>query len=352
MLKQNPNKGVSKASLHLALLLVLLLAMAALSEMTAPVAHAATITVNSTTNTVANDGFCTLREAITAAKTNTASGPAAGECPPGIGADNIELSANLTYTLDEVDNINSGNNGLPLITTEITISGNGATVERSSLPATPQFRIINVASSGILVLIDITLKNGDAGSGSGGAIRTDGSVSISNSSITQSVGNSGGGIQNEASGRVEISDSTVSSNTASVAGSISNLGTMDIKNSTVSGNADGFGIDNFSTLALTNVTISGNSRGGGISNFGALTLTNSTVSGNSATFGGINGGAAGIRNGGTAELVNTIVAANLSGGDCSGAAVISLGHNLDSDGTCNLTATGDHPNADPLLAGC
>src|SRR5689334_9821322 len=38
------------------------------------------ITVNSTADTVANDGQCTLREAITAANTDTASGAAAGEC--------------------------------------------------------------------------------------------------------------------------------------------------------------------------------------------------------------------------------------------------------------------------------
>lgn len=42
-------------------------------------ASAATITVNNAGNAVANDGVCTLHEAITAANTNTASGGMAGE---------------------------------------------------------------------------------------------------------------------------------------------------------------------------------------------------------------------------------------------------------------------------------
>lgn len=53
-------------------------------------ARAATITVNSAADTAANDGKCTLREAITAANTDTASGALAGECAAGtLGLDTI-----------------------------------------------------------------------------------------------------------------------------------------------------------------------------------------------------------------------------------------------------------------------
>jgi CSLREA domain-containing protein len=57
-------------------------------------AFAATITVNSTTDVQANDGVCTLREAIVAANANTVSGGAAGECAAGsaIAADVIQFS--------------------------------------------------------------------------------------------------------------------------------------------------------------------------------------------------------------------------------------------------------------------
>ena len=101
------------------------LSLVSLSARNVPVAHAATITVDSTTNVVADDGVCTLREAITAANSATA-----GECPAGSGADTIELGVGLTYTLDVVDNsiIFVGDNGLPSITSVITINGNGSTI--------------------------------------------------------------------------------------------------------------------------------------------------------------------------------------------------------------------------------
>src|SRR5260221_14459982 len=44
---------------------------------------AGTITVTSTADTTADDGVCTLREAIIAANTNTASGVMLGECAAG-----------------------------------------------------------------------------------------------------------------------------------------------------------------------------------------------------------------------------------------------------------------------------
>src|SRR5687767_14836972 len=47
-----------------------------------------TITVNSTSDLAnSNDGLCTLREAITAANSNIASGMAAGECVAGSTSD-------------------------------------------------------------------------------------------------------------------------------------------------------------------------------------------------------------------------------------------------------------------------
>ncbi|MEO8190773.1 MAG: CSLREA domain-containing protein [Acidobacteriota bacterium] len=53
-------------------------------------ARAATITVNTASDVSANDGKCTLREAITAANTNTASGALPGECVAGAaGLDTI-----------------------------------------------------------------------------------------------------------------------------------------------------------------------------------------------------------------------------------------------------------------------
>ncbi|MDL2718860.1 MAG: CSLREA domain-containing protein, partial [Acidobacteriota bacterium] len=73
---------------------VLVSAVTAAAMLLVPAAaRAATITVNSTADTSANDGVCTLREAITAANTNTASGAAAGECAAGAaGLDTIAFA--------------------------------------------------------------------------------------------------------------------------------------------------------------------------------------------------------------------------------------------------------------------
>jgi CSLREA domain-containing protein len=80
-------------------------------------AGAATITVNGTADTTANDGVCTLREAIIAANTNTPSGTMAGECAagqpsptvdtiafaiPGSGVHTITLASSLPDILDPV----------------------------------------------------------------------------------------------------------------------------------------------------------------------------------------------------------------------------------------------------------
>jgi CSLREA domain-containing protein len=87
-------------------------------------ATAATITVNSTADVAANDGACTLREAITAANSNTASGAAVGECAAGAsGADTIVFNIGTgtpTITLTS---------GLPSLVEAMTINGNtgGAT---------------------------------------------------------------------------------------------------------------------------------------------------------------------------------------------------------------------------------
>ena len=76
---------------------VLLVLLVVLAQ--AQPAYAATITVNSTADVIANDGECTLREAITAANTDMVSGAMAGECAAGSGADTIVFSGNFFITL-------------------------------------------------------------------------------------------------------------------------------------------------------------------------------------------------------------------------------------------------------------
>src|SRR5262245_25554346 len=126
---------------------------------------AATIMVNSTSSvSAANDGLCTLREAIVSANSHTPSGPAAGECPAGsLGTNTIVLPAG-TYTLSDVGGSEFGEpNGLPTINSTITIQGAGAAstiIERSSAAGIDDFRIFYV--KGVLTLKGVTVRNGRA----------------------------------------------------------------------------------------------------------------------------------------------------------------------------------------------
>jgi hypothetical protein len=230
---------------------------------------------------------------------------AAIEAANGNGeADTLNLEAGCTYGLTEVNNNADGPNGLPSITSEIVINGNGATIERSD--TSPEFRIFHVAAEGNLTLNELTVRNGVA---SGGGL-----------------GSNGGGI--------------------------SNWGTTSLHNSTVRDNHciwGGGGVANAGTLELANSTITHNSAGdlgGGIANAtgGVVDLINSTVTQNSAGSGG------GLWIVNVVGMVNTIVADQLLGTDCAGPDTISSnGHNLDTDRSCNLTESTDLPGADPLL---
>ena len=60
--------------------------------------------------------------------------------------------------MDRIDNDWYGTNGLPAISSQITIQGNGATIQRSG--GAPKFRIFGVYSGGDLTLKDLTVTNG------------------------------------------------------------------------------------------------------------------------------------------------------------------------------------------------
>ena len=94
------------------------------------VATAATITVTTNNPNIVADGQCSLIEAIVNANNDAATYP---DCAAGSGADTIVLPANANVTLSAVyaNGTQDGNPvGLPLITSQITIQGNGAMISR------------------------------------------------------------------------------------------------------------------------------------------------------------------------------------------------------------------------------
>ena len=279
------------------------------------------------------------------------------------GGGTLDLTPGCDYTLTTGPyGDNYGANGLPVITSAITIIGNGDTIARN--PSAPAFRLIEVASGNSLVAEDLTLSHGDETSGvGGGALYNLGTVTLTDSTVSDNAATADGGAIYDL-GTVTLTDSTVSGNSASAGGGIENTGPVILTNSTMSGNSASYwggGIMNdMATVTLTNSTVSGNSatgmsfgggQGGGVINFGTLTLTDSTVANNSALGSFSQGG--GIDNVGTVTLTSSIVANSSGGGDCYGAITTDGGYNLDSDGSCGLTLSSDksHVNPDLLALG-
>jgi CSLREA domain-containing protein len=327
----------------------------------APVA-AAGLTVNSLADGApADDGTCTLREAIISANTDTASGAMPGECIAGAGTDTISFSGTGFVALASA---------LPAITSDlsilgggvITVTGSGAyqvfnvsagTVTLSGLLITGGSTGgpgAGIANSGTLNVTGSSINSNTAG-GPGGGILNDGTLTVTNTIISSNTAVGGGGISN--SGTLNVTDSVIAGNTAlGSAGGISNIvGTATITGSVIAGNtaagaAGGIGNANGGTLTVTNSTISGNtaedgdgggianqpfgstltvvgstidsntaSTGGGISNdlFGTATITNSTISGNST-----DGAAGGIANSATITITNSTISANSTLGVAGG----------------------------------
>jgi hypothetical protein len=266
-----------------------------------------------------------------------------------------------------------------LIDKSLTLNGPGAgllTVQRSAAQDTPEFRIFEIAAGKTVNLFGMTISNGKAtnfdngilyGGGiynaggtvnvsdsiisgnsiffGGGIFNIHGTMSITNCAVSgnQSLaggGGNGGGIYNL--GTMSIKNSTVSNNFSSAfAGGIANYGTMTVIGSTVNGNSasrgDGGGIlnsDIATTMSVTDSTISGNS-GDGIfdNNDGTMNVTNCTISGNSGY---------GIRNfGGVVKVGNNIIAGNtgLFQPDLLGQS-FDLGHNLVGKATIDCCSNG------------
>ncbi len=314
---------------------------------------AATIIVTNGASTVANGDGCSLPEAIVNANANDQSGST--DCAAGSGADTISLQTNVTLTA--VNNTTSGYNGLPVVSSDITIQGNGNTISRQA--SSPTFRIMFVGSGGNLTLNNATVSGGVAAGAAGisrygGGIRvSNGTLSVHNSTISGNSATNRGGAMFVNLGTVTVGSSTISGNSATAdAGGIGAISSsLAISHSTISGNSAGgrgggiYCVGN-GTLLLDNSTISGNSAifdGGGIRVFEVTTtIANSTISGNSA---GRNGG--GIENidGTSFTLRNSIVALQTAGADCFNfRATISGGYNIESGTSCGFTGPGDLQN--------
>jgi len=266
----------------------------------------------------------------------------------------IRLEAG-TYTLTAVNNTTDGSNGLPSITSPLTIGGNGSgntIIERAA--SAPPFRIFHVAQSGLLNLEDLTVRGGRWGGGvafGGGGILNRGTLVITHCAVTDNVsftGSSSGGGGIASLGRLFIAGSTVANNSAvqSRGGGIFSPAAVTVINSTIRGNnseAGGGGIaisNTAGSATIIGTTIvdnhAGGSNGGGLhSESSAVAIVNSTFAENRAEsgFGG------GLFVGG-GVVVNTTIANNRSNGGRALAATSALAlHNTIVSGPSDLFAT-------------
>jgi CSLREA domain-containing protein len=274
---------------------------------------------------IANDGLCSLREAVIAANTDTASGSTPGECVAGNGADIILLPA-ATYFLTRTDggSENSSQTGDLDINNDVQILGDGAhltIIDGSSITD----RLIHVLA-GQVTLTGLSLQHGHvSGNSSGGALLNNGNLTLTEVTLANSyAGGAGGGLFTL--NKIEATAVTVVGNSTGSqvgGGVVVGAGTAIFTNSTISGNsADGIG--------------------GGFVNKGEAILNFVTIANNSAeTASGI------LTAGGTLTLNHTLV-----GDGCNGT-LLSQGYNLIQNAT-NCTIVGEPMGnligADPMLA--
>jgi hypothetical protein len=267
--------------------------------------------VNTLNDSLAVPGSLSLRDAITQAN-------AAG------GGNTITFAVTGTISLDNAAG------ALPTIRDDLIIQGPGAgslTLQRPSSAA--EFRIFDIARAFTVTISGLTISGGRESS-QGGGIRSFGTLTVQNVTLSNNSAGTGGGIDNEGplftligstisgntatnrgggvastdyGGSVTIQDSSITGNSASGdrgGGFYSDAGDITVRNSTISNNTvqgsggtAGGGISTRSSaLTIENSTISGNhaissseedAEGGGISGSGGATvLTNTTISGNSA----------------------------------------------------------------------
>jgi len=283
-------------------------------------------------------GNCTLRAAVMQANRTSGLGatillPAGlySLTIPAAGADSDE-SGDLNLTMPS-----SGN---PVIT--LIGAGAGTTI----IDANQLDRVLTVDEGRTVSVSGVTLRNGYYPAAGGGAIENVGTLTLAESTISDSQSGYGGGVHNL--GTLTLHQSTISGNRGMVSGGgIVNIGTLTLSQCTISGNHSDFGggIVNAQFLVVINSTISGNaadSDGGGIFNSGSsqasvVNAYNTTIVFNGAdsdsdpVYGGTGGG---VYNeaGGSFNLRNALVAGNIVenapiSDDCAGT-LSSYGRNL------------------------
>jgi hypothetical protein len=303
---------------------------------------------------------CTLADAIASANASAA----VGGCAAGNAGGVIELPPGAAIELGAANN---GANALPVVFRPVTIRGHGATVSRGpglGCPASPEMRLFEVGSGGVLELEELTVANGCVPAAAGGAVLVSaGALLLDQVTVADSRAANGGGVHSSGAVRARrswIADDDAGSEGGGIwsgaAGSV-----LELRDSTVSGGgaAAGGGLYLGGTALLSNVTVSNNaatSEGAGIdvaTNRPRVTIEHATIAGNNLSD-GVGVGEALQIGSGTVRIHDSLVGDSVQAAvdDCStfGAdEVAASGRNLDTDSTCALLFGGAFETVEELV---
>lgn len=319
-------------SLSVALLLSLLgwvsLSQGAFAASDQPLNAEASITVNTNSPAINDDGLCSIVEALENAN---ADAQIHDDCAGGSGADIIALPNDAVLLFTAAHNSTGGDNALPVITGTITILGNGAALVRD-INVAPAFRFFRVEAEGNLTLYDLGMRYGRAGLGGttqllfgGGAIVNEGTLAVVDSNLSFNSASFGGAIYSQSiSGTLTVENSTFTSNQADYnGGAIYNANPADLSGGILryngAGNSGGAILHDSSAMLITGTTVQDNvaaETGAGISSRATVTdsrleihATN-VISNVAGTHGGgiYNSASNGLAS--TVEIVGSVVVAN------------------------------------------
>ncbi len=223
--------------------------------------------------------------------------------------------------------------------------------EDSSMATISGTQVLQNIGSGVVNYGTMTLEDVEVSEHIRGGVFNYGIMTLSRTRVTLNYSPKGAGIWN-VRGEIMIEESTISENEATMwGGGLQNNAdaAMLIVDSTITGNSatirgGGLFIAGPAETKLINTTVSGNlaPEGAGIANNGEISLEFVTITDNNAH------GISSV-NIGVTHMLSSIIAENGTA-DCFGTDYLTLGHNLDSDGTCSLDVIlDDLPSTPPLL---
>ena len=201
----------------------------------------------------------------------------------------IELTPGCIYVVDQKyqgpDPIyGETSTGLPFISTEVIIEGNGATITRPQYSGgVDRYRFFFIKDTGSLSLSNCLITKGYVDSnvlgsiqGCGGAIYNNGDLEVSNVTFEDNSGTYGGAVSNEKQGNLVINDSTFSENRGTHSGGAihhSSDGDADIRSVLF--------YQNFAPKMMTDPT---SGIGGAIDNEGDMLIEECVFDGNHAYY--------------------------------------------------------------------